>query len=105
MFIAMCHMMSESYFISLFEKIGGGSEDVGIALFIACMTAAPFYMVFEKIIKKHSIYKMMKMAGIFFMIKSILLLISTQVWHVYVIELLQFVTYGFIYQPLYYYAR
>lgn len=39
------------------------------------------------------------------MLKMFLLLIATQVWHVYVIELLQIVTYGFVYQPLYYFAR
>lgn len=105
MLLAMCHMMSESYFIAIFEAIGGGSEDVGIGLFVACISAAPFYMIFEKMLRKISIYKMMKLSGVFFMLKMFLLLIATQVWHIYVIELLQIVTYGFVYQPLYYFAR
>jgi len=30
---------------------------------------------------------------------------ATQIWHVYLIQLLQLFTYGFIHQPLYYLAR
>jgi len=31
--------------------------------------------------------------------------LATQVWHIYIIQLLQLFTYGFIHQPLYYLAR
>lgn len=102
---AMCHSMSENYFISIFQSVGGGSEDVGVALFIACLSATPFYLFFEKLKEKISIYTMLKSAGIFFMIKMVLLLLVTEPWHIYLIQFLQIFTYGFIYQPLYYFAR
>ena len=105
MLIAMCHTMSENYFIKIFQSVGGGSEDVGVAMFIACLSAAPYYLFFEKIEKRISIHTMLKTAGVFFMIKTILLLLATRTWHVYLIQLLQTFTYGFIYQPLYYFAR
>ena len=105
MFVSMCHYMSESYFISIFERIGGGSEDVGIAMFVACLSAVPFFLYFEKLREKIDIYFFMKMAGVCFMLKTILLIVSTQVWHVYLIQLMQTVTYAALYQPLYYMAR
>jgi predicted MFS family arabinose efflux permease len=39
------------------------------------------------------------------LLKTFLLIIATEVWHVYLIQLLQTFTYGFINQPLYYFAR
>lgn len=105
MFVAMCHYMSENYFIAIFENIGGGSEDVGIAMFAACLSAVPFFLYFEKLRLKIDIYFFLKMAGVCFMIKTLLLIAATQVWHIYLIQLMQTVTYAALYQPLYYMAR
>ena len=105
MFVSMCHYMSESYFIAIFERIGGGSEDVGIAMFVACLSAVPFFLYFEKLRLKIDIYFFLKMAGVCFIVKTILIMMATQVWHIYLIQLMQTVTYAAIYQPLYYMAR
>lgn len=105
MLVSMCHTMSESYFIAIFEKIGGGSKDVGIAMFVACLSAVPFFLFFENIRQKIDIYVFLKLAGPFFMLKTLLIILATQAWHIYLIQLLQTFTYGFIYQPLYYMAR
>lgn len=105
MLVAMCHAMAENYFIAIFEALGGGSEDVGIGFFVACLSAAPFMLFFEKIQKRINILLFLKTAGIFFILKMFFLIIATEVWHVYLIQLLQTFTYGFIFQPLYYFAR
>ena len=102
---ATCHVMIENYFIEIFKNIGGGSEHVGIALFVACTTAVPFFFLFEKMRKKVGIHFFLRLGGIFFMLKAGLLLLATQIWHVYLIQLLQLFTYGFIHQPLYYLAK
>jgi PPP family 3-phenylpropionic acid transporter len=105
MFVSMCHYMSENYFIAIFERIGGGSEDVGIGMFVACLSAVPFFLCFEKLRLKIDIYFFMKLGGVCFVIKTILLIMATQVWHIYLIQLMQTVTYAALYQPLYYMAR
>ena len=105
MLVSMCHCISENYFIAIFEKIGGGSKDVGIAMFVACSSAVPFFLFFEKLRLKIDIYTFLKLAGMFFMLKTGLIMLATEVWHIYLIQLLQTFTYGFIYQPLYYMAR
>lgn len=105
MLVSMCHYISENYFIAIFENIGGGSEDVGIAMFVACFSAVPFFLFFEKLRQKIDIYTFLKLAGIFFILKTFLIMQATEVWQIYLIQLLQTVTYGFIYQPLYYMAR
>ncbi len=103
--IAACHSMAENYLISVFQNIGGNSKNVGVALFLACLSAAPFQLLFEKIQKKISILTLMRLSGIFYMAKAILLILATQIWHVYAIELLQMITYGFIYPSLFYFAK
>lgn len=102
---AMCHVMIENYFIEIFKGIGGGSENVGVALFVACTTAVPYFFLFERMQKKVGIHIFLRLGGVFFMMKAGLLLLATRVWHIYIIQLLQLFTYGFIHQPLYYLAR
>lgn len=103
--ISMCHFMCENYLITVFGRMGGDSKHVGIALFIACITAAPFQILFEKIQKKISILTLMRLSGVFYAAKALLLILAVQIWHIYAIELIQTITYGFIYPSLFYYAR
>ncbi len=103
--VGMCHTMSENYFIAIFRNLGGDAQNVGVAFFISCLSSAPFFIFFEKIQKKVDILFFLKTAGLFFLLKTFLLIIATEVWHVYLIQLLQTFTYGFINQPLYYFAR
>jgi len=105
MCLAACHAMAENYLINIFERIGGGSEHVGIALFLACTTAAPFLLFFERIQKKTGVVMLLRFAGLFYVLKASLLLFAPSIVSVYLIELLQTCTYGFLYPPLYYLVR
>ncbi len=105
MCLAACHAMAENYLINVFDRIGGGSEHVGIALFLACTTAAPFLLFFEKIQKKTGVVILLRLAGLSYVLKAALLLFAPSIVSVYLIELLQTCTYGFLYPPLYYLVR
>ena len=100
--LAACHAMAENFLIQIFNRIGGGSENVGIALFLACTTAAPAQLYFERIQRKISIVTLMRLSGLFYIAKAVLLIFAGSVTSVYLIGLLQMVTYGFLYPPLYY---
>lgn len=102
MCLAACHAMAENYLIQLFERIGGGSEHVGIALFIACITDAPFILFFERIQKRISITALMRLSGFFYILKAVLLIFAPTITSIYLIELLQTFTYAFLYPSLYY---
>ncbi|MBQ4265112.1 MAG: MFS transporter [Clostridia bacterium] len=104
MFLAACHAMAENYLIHLFTRLGGGSEHVGTALFIACITAAPFLLFFERIQRKTGVCILMRLAGLFYAAKAVLLILAPTIGSVYLIVLLQTCTYGFLYPPLYYFA-
>ena len=103
--IAMCHAMAENYLINLFEPMGGGSQNVGTALFIACVSAVPFLMLFERIQSKIGIEKLMRLSGLFYLLKAFCLYRATTVTQVYLTVLLQFCSYGFLFPSLYYFAK
>ena len=104
MCLAACHAMAENYLIQLFTRLGGGSEHVGVALFLACITAAPFLLFFERIQRKTGVIALLRLAGLFYVAKAVLLMLAPSIGFVYLIELLQTCTYGFLYPPLYYFV-
>lgn len=103
--IAMCHSMAENYLINLFQRMGGGSMNVGTALFIACISATPFLLFFDKVQKKVGVSVLMRLSGVLYALKALLLVLAPTIQTVYLIELLQFCTYGFIYPSLYYFTK
>ncbi len=104
MLLAACHAMAENYLIQIFERLGGSSEHVGTALFIACTTAAPFLLFFERIQRKTGVICLMRLAGVFYIAKAVLLMLAPTIGSVYLIELVQTCTYGFLYPSLYYFV-
>lgn len=101
----MCHAMAENYLINLFEPMGGGSENVGTALFIACVSAVPFLMLFDRVQAKVGVENLMRLAGLFYALKVFFLYRAATVTHVYLTVLLQFCSYGFLFPSLYYFAK
>ena len=105
MLIGSCHMMSENFMINLFQEFGGTSENVGTALFLACTTAAPALLLFERIQRVTGIEKLMRICGVFYVLKMVLMALSSSILSVYLIELMQTITYVFLFPPIYYFAR
>ena len=102
MCLAACHAMAENYLIQLFTRIGGGSENVGVALFLACTTAAPFLMLFERIQRRTGVVVLMRLSGVFYVVKAVSFIFASSVASIYLVELLQTFTYCFLYPSLYY---
>ena len=102
MCLTACHAMAENFLIQIFGRMGGGSEHVGIALFLACITAAPFMLFFERIQGRIGVIILLRLTGVFYVIKALLLVWAPTITSVYLIELLQTVTYAFLQPSLYY---
>jgi len=100
--LAACHAMAENFLIQLFTRLGGGSEHVGVALFLACITAAPFIIFFERIQRRIGVRILLRITGLFYIAKAVLLIFAPSIPSIYLIELLQTCTYGFLYPSLYY---
>lgn len=105
LFLAMFHAMTENYLIAIVRPLGGDSGSVGVALFIATMAAVPVLFCFDRVHARFSSRLLLKTAGVMFTLKAVLFLLAPGVWSIYLIELLQVVTYALLSPVQMYYAR
>ena len=104
MLLAMFHAMTENYLIEIFRPLGGDSSSVGIALFVATVAEMPVMLWFDRVRKHISDNLLLKLSGIFFLIKSVLFLLAPSVTAVYFIQILQATSYSFLSPTQVYYA-
>lgn len=103
--LAAFHSMTENYMIRILDRLGGDSSSFGTALFIATLTACPVMIFFGVIQKKLGTRRILLISAAAFALKGFLFLCAKSVWHIYVIELLQCVTYNFLSPVELYYAE
>lgn len=105
MLLAMFHAMTENYLIEIVKPLGGDSNTVGIALFIATAAEMLVLLYFDRVRMFISDNWLLKLSGIFFFIKSIFFLLAPNVTTIYVAQLLQVTTYCFLSPTQLYYAN
>ena len=105
MLLGMFHAMTENYLIEIVTPLGGDSGTVGVALFVATAIEAVFLVYLDKIRSKISDNWLLKIAGISFVLKSVLFLLAGNVMTIYAIQLLQATSYTFLSPIQMYYAN
>ena len=102
--LGMFHAMTENYLISIFERLGGDSSNVGIALFIPTAAEAVVLAYFSRIRQKISDNWLLRIAGISFLVKGIIFLLAPSIPVIYAAQLLQTTSYAFLSPTQLYYA-
>ena len=105
MLLGMFHAMTENYLIEIVTPLGGDSGTVGVALFVATAIEALVLVYLEKIRGKISDNWLLKLAGLSFVLKSVLFLVAGNVMSIYFIQLLQATSYTFLSPIQMYYAN
>lgn len=105
MFLAMFHAMSENYLIEIVKPLGGDSGSVGIALFIATAAEMPVIVFFDKVREKISDNWLLKLSGVFFLLKAVLFLVAPSVTMIYAVQIMQTITYCFLAPTQLFYAN
>ncbi len=103
--LGMFHAMTENYLIEIVTPLGGDSGTVGVALFIATAIEALVLVYLDKIRKILSDNWLLKLAGLSFLLKSVLFLVAGNVMTIYAIQLLQATSYTFLSPIQMYYAN
>lgn len=103
--LAAFHIMTENYMIAIMEHLGGNSSHVGTALFIASVSAVPVLFLINKIRCRISDLWLLKIAGLAFVLKAVLIIIAPSISWIYGAGLLQMITYAFLSPALVYYAH
>ena len=105
MLLGMFHAMTENYLIEIVTPLGGDSGTVGVALFVATAIEALVLVYLEKIRGKISDNWLLKLAGLSFVLKSVLFLMAGNVMTIYFLQLLQATSYTFLSPVQMYYAN
>ena len=105
MLLGMFHAMTENYLIEIVTPLGGDSGTVGVALFIATAIEAVFLVYLDRIRSRISDNWLLKIAGLSFLLKSVLFLAAGNVMTIYFIQLLQATSYTFLSPIQMYYAN
>ena len=103
--LGMFHAMTENYLIEIVTPLGGDSGTVGVALFVATAIEAVFLVYLDKIRSRISDNWLLKIAGLSFVLKSVLFLLAGNVMTIYAIQLLQATSYTFLSPIQMYYAN
>lgn len=104
MCLAMFHAMTENYLIEVVSPLGGDSGTVGTALFVATAIEMVVIVNFDWLRTKISDNWLLKLAGLSFLLKSVLFLLAKNVIAIYGIQLLQATSYSFLSPTQLYYA-
>ena len=104
MLLAMFHAMTENYLIEVVSPLGGDSGTVGTALFVATAIEMVVIVNFDWLRTKISDSWLLKLAGLSFLLKSVLFLMARSVIAIYGIQLLQATSYSFLSPTQLYYA-
>ena len=91
--------------IEIVTPLGGDSGTVGVALFIATAVEALVLVYLDKIRGRISDNWLLKIAGLSFVLKSVLFLLAGNVMTIYFVQLLQATSYTFLSPIQMYYAN
>lgn len=108
-----CHMMIQTYMAKVIGNIMGDAANAtgavesvqGNALFIAAIVELPTMFLFSKIIEKISIHKVMIFASIIWSVKHVLTWLCPNVIVLYMIMVLQMLSYAALVPALVYFAN
>lgn len=86
----------ECYMINIIENIGGNIANVGISNSIASVLELPVMFLFIKILDKVSSKKLIAIACIFYVIRSLMIYLATDITAIYISQILQMLTFAII---------
>lgn len=104
-FLMSFHNITHTYMIQMIENIGGNSASMGTAFSIEAISELPIMFGFYKLIQKIPINKLMIIAGIAFVFKSLAYLCAVNVLTLYIAQVLQMLSYAIFASASVYFAN
>lgn len=105
LFLGMYHAMTENYLIAILGRLGGNSSHVGTALFIASLSGAPVIFLYGKIRQHSRDTRLLKIAALSFLLKSVLFYFAGSIQTIYFLQLIQITSFAFLGPAQVYYAN
>lgn len=103
--IMISYNMIGTYLIRIIENVGGTSQDLGVATAIAAIAEVPALLLYTRLSKHISSYKILVFSGFVFLLKVVFFIFAQSILAIYVIQLLQVLSYGLYAAARVYYAE
>jgi PPP family 3-phenylpropionic acid transporter len=92
------HTIINVYLVQIITPLGGKDSDLGISLTIAALCELPAFFGFSYLVSRFDTRTLLKAAGIFYVLRSLVFLFASSVWMVNLGQVIQGVTYA-LYLP------
>ena len=96
--VLIIHNMVNSFLIRMVENVGGSSDALGLALAIAAVCELPVLFLYDNFVKKYKMPTLLLIfvACLFYVIRGICYLFATSLILIYVIQVLQSVSFALL---------
>ena len=88
------HNMLNDYLIQIIRNIGGSETNLGLATFLAALLELPAMTLVSLVSNKVSMRKLLILSGIFFTVKSVIMLFAVNMFMVYLSQAMQMFAYA-----------
>lgn len=99
------HNLINTYLINIIENVGGNSTDMGLSLTIAAALELPMMAAFTLIVKKVKCSTLIKISGLFFLIKSATMWMAPNVMTVHFSQAFQMLSFALFTPASVYYVN
>ena len=99
------HNITNTYLLQMVQRVGGGSEEMGLTLSIAAMLEIPIMFLVASIVKRCPVDKLLLASGIFFTLKMVIYVFATNVYMIYAAQILQPFSYALFATVCVYFAQ
>lgn len=96
--VLILHNMVNSFLIRMVENVGGSSNALGLALAIAAVCELPVLFLYDKFVRKYGISTQLLIfvACLFFVIRGVLYLFARSLVVIYVVQMLQSLSFALL---------
>lgn len=102
--LATTHNTTTTYLLQIIQSVGGGSENLGLAIAIQASLEIPMLFLFDKIIKKVSATSLMVFAAFGYVIKASLFYLAGSVNAIYFVGITQIISFAIFASASVYYT-
>ena len=103
--IMISYNMIAVYLIRIIENVGGNSANMGIAAAIAAISEVPALLLYTCLAKRFSSHKLLAFSGCAFLVKIFLFIFAQSVVAIYLLQILQILSYGIFVAARVYYTE
>lgn len=96
LFIFFSHNIIGTFLLQIIQALGGNSADLGKAMFIQALVEMPVLFTFSYLMKRIRVGTLMIVAGVGYLIRAIMYLLSSSVVMIYVTQLSQICSFAII---------